>query len=219
MPASASRARRRDVRAEQSTDVDLASVLHGLVTAFAERPPSDLEPALDAALESFARRGMRHSSVSHIARGLGLSQATVYRRVGTIEDIRRLVLAREAHRLAESLPGHGHGAAVLGPGGIVATAAAIVRYATSSDVFRKIVDDEPELWGKALASSAPILEMIAGALEPFIAQEMSSGRVRSGSPRATARLLVRIILAAVVAPPGGNIEDHLGELLLPALEP
>ena len=219
MPASASRTRRRETPKGEPADNDLGAVLQRLITSVAERPPTDLEPALDAALESFARRGMRHSSVRHIARELGLSQATVYRRVGTIEDIRRLVLAREAHRLAESLPGHGHGEAITGPHGIVATAAAIVRYTTSSDVFRKIVDDEPELWGQALASSAPTLEVIAAALEPFVAQEMASGRVRNGSPRATARLLVRVILAAVVAPPSGDIEEHLGELLLPVLEP
>ena len=58
-------------------------------------PPAELDPYLDAAARCLARHGIGRTSVQDVARELGVNRATVYRQVGTVEDMVRLLVARE----------------------------------------------------------------------------------------------------------------------------
>lgn len=54
---------------------------------------------LDAALEQFEDVGIRKSTVEDVARRAGVDRVTVYRRVGSKNDIAQAVVARESERL------------------------------------------------------------------------------------------------------------------------
>src|SRR3546814_13732310 len=59
---------------------------------------------LDAACECISRRGLSKTSLSDIAREMGVAPSTVSRKVGSVDNVALLVLGREAHRLLETVP-------------------------------------------------------------------------------------------------------------------
>lgn len=145
-----------------------------------------------------------------------MSRATLYRRIGTVDDIARLVLIREVHLFLDSLPESGQTAA--GPKGIIDTAVAIVRHVTEHPVFIKIMDDEPELIRDGIRFSASIIDVAVDAVTPFIDQEMEAGRVRKAPTATTAKLLIHLIIAGIITQPR-DLEGHFTELMGPVLEP
>lgn len=65
----------------------------------------DDEEALDAATEVLAAKGMAGTSVDDVAEAAGVSRATMYRCLGSKDEIVRAVIARESRRLLEALEG------------------------------------------------------------------------------------------------------------------
>lgn len=70
-----------------------ASILH------AEPADPAVTRILDAALELFEDVGIRKSTIEDIARRAGVDRVTVYRRVGSKNEVERAVVAREAQRI------------------------------------------------------------------------------------------------------------------------
>ena len=68
-------------------------------------PHESIDPAakdaalLDAALAQFAQTGIRRSTADDIARRAGVNRATLYRRLGTMEQITRAALLHETGRV------------------------------------------------------------------------------------------------------------------------
>ncbi len=54
---------------------------------------------------------------------------------------------------------------------------------------------------------------------PLLSAAMAAGLIRRQDPQLLAHWLLRIALAALVAPPPGELEASLDELLLPVLAP
>jgi AcrR family transcriptional regulator len=86
--------------------VAAADMLSDMPTPPVETPAPQAEPIdpavtriLDAALEQFEDVGIRKSTVEDIARRAGVDRVTVYRRVGSKNDIAQAVVARDAQRL------------------------------------------------------------------------------------------------------------------------
>ncbi|MEV0341445.1 helix-turn-helix domain-containing protein [Nocardia sp. NPDC050713] len=69
--------------------------------------PSTVTPAetriLDAALDQFVEVGIKKTTTEDIARRVGLDRATVYRRVGSRDDIVNAVFNREVARVMSDL--------------------------------------------------------------------------------------------------------------------
>lgn len=179
-------------------------------------PPAQLDPYLDAAARCFARHGIRRTSVQDVARELRVDRTTVYRQVGNVDRIVRLLMARELHRLLEALP-----ASLLdlrGPDVIVDVLATVVAYGRNHPVLAKVVADEPELIGPFLVTEAPaLLDQIAALLVPALEAAMDAGELARRDPDAVAHFLVRLCLSYLLAPPPGDVAAVLGELLVPAL--
>ncbi|RBO82391.1 TetR/AcrR family transcriptional regulator [Nocardia puris] len=61
------------------------------------------ERILDGALAQFERVGVKKSTIEDIARRAGVDRVTVYRRIGSRDDVVRAVTAREVRRLLTEL--------------------------------------------------------------------------------------------------------------------
>lgn len=81
-----------------------APMLAAVPAALPPRPDESLTPFLDAAARCIERFGWARTSVRDVAAEAGVERTTVYRRVGSMGDILRLLVARELHALVALLP-------------------------------------------------------------------------------------------------------------------
>jgi len=189
-----------------------------LSAALPPPPAPELDTYLDAAADCFARHGIRRTSVQDVARQLGVNRATVYRQVGTTEQMVRLLMARELHELVEFLPTQLKTSD--GPEVVVELMATVVDYASNHPVIVKVLHDEPEVIGPFLVSDLPqVITRVAAQITPLLEFAMKSGVIAKRHARTTAEWLVRTALTLVLAPPPGDLRAFLAEMLLPALSP
>lgn len=182
-------------------------------------PPSPaLDPLLDAAVECLARHGLSKTSLSDIAREMGVATSTVSRKVGSVDNVALLVVAREAHRFIERVPQLVVGAE--GPQLVTRVVAAAVETATAHPVASKVLRDEGPWLGRVVTRRLDdLLAQGADIAAPLLALAMEAGMIRRQDPALLAHWLLRIALAAIVSRPPGPLDDALDALLLPTLTP
>jgi AcrR family transcriptional regulator len=181
-------------------------------------PPADLDPYLDAAARCFARFGLTRTRVPDIAAEVGVSRVTVYRQVGTVEDIARLLLARDMHRLLTQLPAALEGA--VGPDAVVRLVETIIEHTRNHPVLAKVLRDEPEVLGPLLVGDlGAVASRVADVVAPLLEALMAAGQLAQRNSRVVAEWLVRQTVTLLLAPPEGDLHDFLAELLVPALTP
>jgi AcrR family transcriptional regulator len=179
-------------------------------------PPAELDPYLDAAARCFARFGITRTRVPDVAAEVGVSRVTVYRQVGTVEDMARMLLARDMHRLLSALPAAIEGA--VGPNTVVCLVEMIIGHARAHPVLAKVLDDEPHLLGPVLVSDlGTVVARVADVVAPLLEALMAAGQLARRDPRVVAEWLVRQTVTLILAPPDGDLHDFLAELLVPAL--
>ena len=188
-----------------------------LVRGLPAPPPPALDVYLDAAARCFARYGIKRTSVQDVAQELRVNRTTVYRQVGTVESMVRLLTAREMHRLLADLPRHATGP--FGPEAAVELLARAVDFARAHPVVAKVIADEPELLGLSLADMPEVLRRCATAIAPLLDAAMSAGHLARRDPLVVAEWLTRIGTTVILAPPPGDLRDFLREVLVPALRP
>jgi AcrR family transcriptional regulator len=189
-----------------------------LVGGIPPPPSSQLDPYLDAAAKCFARHGIKRASVQDVARELGVNRTTVYRQIGNVDDMVRLLLARELHRFVAEVPLEIR--PDRGPAAVVALLAAVVRHARSHPVLVKVLRDEPELIGPFLVAELPaLINRVAAEIVPLLKWAMEQGALADRDPARLADWLVRAAVTLVVAPPADDLEEFLTDLLLPTLVP
>ena len=202
--------------AELDGEPPVGGLLRAMLEQWIERPSPEINAVLDAAAQCFARHGLAHTSVPDIARELGVSKATVYRQVGSVADVVRLLLARELHDLVDELA-----AALSGADGVdsvILLAVTVTRHASENPLAQKLLADEPHLVGELLPSLPMVLAATTAVLRPYLEASMRSGAIRSGDPAALAELIVRLAAIAVLAPPS-DLAAYFRAALRPHLEP
>lgn len=181
-------------------------------------PPASIDPYLDAATRCFARHGIGRTSVQDIARELRVDRTTVYRQVGNVSSIVRLLAGRELHRLLAGMPDRLTG--LRGPEAIVDLLATAIQLGQDHPVLRKVLTDEPELIGPYIVAELPMMiDLMAAAATPVLQAAMDAGELARRDPERLAQMLVRLCLPLVLAPPPGDVATVLAELLLPVLTP
>jgi AcrR family transcriptional regulator len=186
-------------------------------------PDPSLDPTLDAASDCLARHGISKTTLSDIAREMGVAPSTVYRRVGSVDNVTMLVFAREAHRFLERIPATlatTTATTTTGPQAITALMADAITTLANHPVAAKVLRDEGDWMGRMVTRQLD--HLLAQGVEvaaPLLATTMAAGLIRQQDPERLAHWLLRIALAALVAPPPGDLQVALDELLLPALTP
>jgi len=186
-------------------------------TGLPPRPDEAIWPYLDAAVRCVERFGWARTSVRDIAAEAGVERTTVYRRVGSMDQVFRLLVAREAHLLLESLP-ETLPAGVDGPDLAVELLAAAVERCVAHPVLSKIRVDEPEVAAGFLARGVPeLITRIADTLAPMFTAAMDLGVLARRDPVVLGEWIARIGLSLLLAPPAGDLRAFLREILDPVL--
>ena len=181
------------------------------------RPAAEIDPYLDAAERCVVRYGWKRTSPKDVAREAGVERTTIYRKLGPKDQIFRLLLAREVHRIID------HAAEVAmreerGPSVLVELSASTIEWMQNNPVLSKLLDDDPELVASFLDRGVPdLIERFAKTLAPFLAMAMKAGQLAERDPVAVTEWCVRIGLTAVVAPPPGPLRPFLAAVLVPLL--
>ena len=181
-------------------------------------PDPALDPVLDAAAECLARHGISKTTLSDIAREMGVAPSTVYRKVGSVDNVTMLVFAREAQRFLARIPATF--TAATGPTAVTALMADAITTLANDPVAAKVLRDEGDWMGRMVTRQLD--HLLAQGVEvtaPLLAAAMAAGLVRKQDPELLAHWMLRIALAALVAPPPGDLQSALDELLLPLLAP
>jgi AcrR family transcriptional regulator len=191
--------------------------LRSLVKGLPPPPPASLDPYLDAAARCFARHGIRRTSPQDVAAELKVNRTTVYRQVGNVESMIRLLSARELHRLL----GEVHRAidGMLGPETVVDVLVRVVELVRAHPVVAKVLADERELIGLGLDDIPEMLGRIAAAIVPPLELAMEAGLLARRDPIVVAEWLARVAGSTVVAPPPGDLADFFRVFLVPVLQP
>lgn len=188
--------------------------LHVIADHLVERPDPALEEALNAATACFLRHGFTHTSVRDVAAELGVSKATVYRNAGSVDDLARALLAREAHRLVDTIT-----LAVgdtRGPAAVLDLVTAAAGFICDHPVVKKVLADEPALVAELLGIIPVIATSITNVLTTVV-QTLRPDPPDGSSAAVVADVAVRIVLAAVFFPPTSRdalvrdaLSPHLG---------
>jgi AcrR family transcriptional regulator len=191
--------------------------LRSLVTGLPAPPPASLDPYLDAAARCFARHGIRRTSPQDVAAELKVNRTTVYRQVGNVESMLRLLSARELHRLLGEV--HRAIGGMQGPETVVDVLVGVVELVRAHPVVAKVLADERELIGLGLDDIPELLGRIAAAIVPPLELAMEAGLLARRDPVVVAEWLARVAGSTVIAPPPGDLADFFRVFLVPVLEP
>lgn len=131
------------------------------LTAPTEMPTADAPTTeiLDAALEVFANLGIRKATIEDIARHAAVDRVTVYRRLGSKNDVVSAVLAREAQRVFERASSSASKATDIEER-IAIIFADLVRDLRGHALFNKLMTMEPQTtFPKVTADAADLLRL------------------------------------------------------------
>jgi AcrR family transcriptional regulator len=188
-------------------------------TGLPPRPDPALWPYLDAAARCIERFGFQRTGVRDVAREAGVDRTTVYRHVGSMDHILRLLIARDLHIVMERVPQRivpGRS----GPDQVVEILAGTIEHALRHPALVKILQDEPEVAGRLLPTGvSALVRRVATTLAPLLAAAMDTGLVARRDPMIVTEWIARIGLSLLVAPPPGDIRPFLHEVLDPVLTP
>jgi AcrR family transcriptional regulator len=191
-----------------------------LLEALPPRPSEALDPVLDAAERCLARYGIRRTSMTDIAKEMGVARTTLYRQVGSVEEAIALAVSRQLHRFLDGLIDLLVAPGVAGPHRFISAIASAIRFGRSNPVILRVLEDEPDIMGELVTRDLrSYAAQVADALTPIVGVAMSAGMLRPADPHLTAEWIVRVVAVLMAIPPEGDLDQLLEYALLPVLEP
>lgn len=179
---------------------------------------------LDAARECVLERGVGRVTMSDLARRASVSRTTLYRHYPDVDAVLRDLMTRDVGGAVVAAAVAAGRAGANRRQRLVATTVAAVRALREDELFRKLVDVDPErLLPYMVARRGETQRLLLDLLEPTIVAGQEEGSVRAGDARALAALLMlqgqaASISAGVVLRPEGPSEEALLLAMAEALE-
>jgi len=183
------------------------------------RPDPALDGVLDAVERCLTRFGLRRTTMSDIARELGVARTTLYRQVSSLEEATALVSSRRLHRFLDRLVQLNDQG--LDAEGFVGVIAHTIRTTLADPVMQRLLRDEPDVLGRWFADGtvAGLVAQITELLTPVVRQAMGSGCIRAGDPALAAEWIVRTVLVLTAVPTADEeLEATVRFVLLPMLD-
>lgn len=199
----------------------LAEILAAAVDrgALPPRPRAELDVYLDATERCVLRYGWGRTSPQDIAREAGVNRTTIYRVLGAKNEIFRLLVDREAHRLIEQAVQHGVAVRESGASGveaIIELAASAIEQVRDNPTIAKLLADEPELVASFMRGGIPdVLERFTEVLGPRLGAAMERGVVAQRDPYLLTEWIVRLCLSLLFAPPRVELRAFLAAGIRP----
>ena len=195
-----------------------AGVVH-MLGHLPPRPGPELDRVLDAVERCITRYGLRRTSMSDIAREMGVARTTLYRQVSSLDEAMALVSSRRFHRFLDKL-------LELSTDGLDADAfieviVRSVRMTLAEPVVQRLLHDEPEILGNFVTggSVAALVDQITTLITPAVQAAMTSGLIRTSDAAMAAGWIVRVVLVlTTVPPPDDELEATVRFVLLPILD-
>jgi AcrR family transcriptional regulator len=207
----------RRVRADEPVDQPTPPVrLHDRLPP---RPGPELDRVLDAVERCITRYGLRRTSMSDIAREMGVARTTLYRQVSSLEEAMALVSSRRFHRFLDKLLELS--AEDLDAETFIQVIVRSVRMTLAEPVVQRLLHDEPEILGDYLTSGsiAALVHQITELITPAVGTAMGSGLLKMSDPAMAAGWIVRVVLVLTAVPaPDDELEATVRFVLQPMLE-
>jgi AcrR family transcriptional regulator len=148
---------------------------------------------LDAALESFGRRGYEATSLDALASGLGIRKQTILYWYASKEVLLEAVIARSAEELTEALEGS-LARAGAGWDRVAAVVRSVFRLAARRPELLGLLREVSRLGPPAATQMTLVLDPLVQRAADFLEAEMDAGVMRRHEPR----LLLLAIYSTVV---------------------
>ena len=190
--------------------------LEALLGRLPARPSPALDRALDATATCLARHGLARTSMTDLAKEMGVARSTLYRHFSSVEEAAWALAAREAYRFFDSFGHVVHTGA--GPEAVVHLASEFVRFASTHPVMARLLHEEPEFLGRvATRHMAALVDYGAAVVTPLVAAAMESGTIARRDPARLAQWMGRVVAISILAPPADGPDELLRDMLLPLL--
>lgn len=187
---------------QRPAGIVVAMPIEGLaIEASAATADPAIEQVLDAALAQFEDVGIRRSTIEDVARRAGIDRVTVYRRIGSKDDLIQAVLAREAGRLISEVATASASPTTLDER--IATAfATAAQHVRRNALFNRMLALEGDTVLPRLTTGAtPLLAIGVAAAVALIEQARQDGLLDgAGDVTASAEILVRLFHSFVLTP-------------------
>jgi AcrR family transcriptional regulator len=162
-----------------------------------------VEEVLDAALAQFEDIGIRRSTIEDIARRAGIDRVTVYRRIGSKDDLIQAVLAREARRLINRIDAATAPLATLDERIATAFATAIVHLRENALFNRMLALDGDTMLPRVTTQASPLLAIGIAAAAHLLQEAQDDGLLQPiDDPQGVSEILVRLVQSFVLTANG-----------------
>lgn len=188
------------------------------VDGLPEPPPPSLDPYLDAAVLCFARFGVSRTSVQDVAAEMKVNRTTVYRQVGNVDSMLRLVSARAVNRIVAGALRRAERTRISAES-VAALLAELIKMIRDDPVVRKVLADEMHLIGTMLEDLPTIIDRVVSSVTPPMEAAMEAGVLARRDARAVSEWLARVAATCIVAPPPGDLGSFLLVVVVPVLAP
>ncbi len=162
-----------------------------------------VEDVLDAALAEFEDVGIRRSTIEDIARRAGIDRVTVYRRVGSKDEVIQAVLAREAQRVIARVNAATSTLPTLDERIATAFATATLHLRQNALFNRMLALDSDTVLPQLTVEATPLLVIAIAATEGLLHQAETDGLLdRISDPEGISEILIRLVHSFVLTPKG-----------------
>jgi AcrR family transcriptional regulator len=158
------------------------------------------ERILDAAAELYLERGRSETTLSAVAHRAGVSRPSVYKHLGSVDDVAHALIGRELQRFFDAVTQVLAAQPTLRDR-LVEGLAFTVEYARSHALLQRLLELEPELVVTAFTLRAEsVLRQAIALLSPELEQAADDHRLVHISPDVAAEWVARIAISLVLTP-------------------
>jgi AcrR family transcriptional regulator len=182
-----------------------------------EPPPPELNPALDAVCVCIARHGMKRTTMTDVAKEMGVSRPTLYRLIGSVDEAIWMVIARDVAGFFTEV---GTNEVMADPPeATLLVLEAFVAGLREHPIGGRVVKDEPEFLGRLMTNNPSAwFDNACQIIVPYLELAIHSGMLRKQDTTTLAQWLIRVCFVLAIAPPQ-DVRKMLEQTLLPVLTP